>query len=368
MQASETELIYLKKVMKTQKSFDLLLVMERFIRVSACGRRRKPDGDRISRGTIVNYRNTYRLLDTFCREKQVHWEVDTSLRISATRFRQRKAYWERFWRQFSDFLYARGYADNYVANIFKILRAVLRYLHHQYGYTENQFLPYRWVRNYHPDFQVIGREQLQALLSDRSLYKKLSPRLRRIRKIMIAGCLTALRASDLLNLRSRNIIDKENRQWLEVRSKKTKHHTRMLMPSDLAEILRRKANPSGRLLPRISNVNLNIGIKKLAEQAGWTWAVSPARLQRGRPIHGETSGSGQTIRYCDQLTTHSLRRSAITLLLRAGMPETLVRRISGHQPGSKEFHRYVVISQDWLDEHTEKAFGKLLGTTGISLK
>jgi hypothetical protein len=50
------------------------------------------------------------------------------------------------------------------------------------------------------------------------------------------------------------------------------------------------------------------------------------------------------------------------------MPETLVRRISGHQPGSKESHRYVAFSQDWLDEHTEKAFGELLGTSGVSLK
>jgi integrase len=241
----------------------------------------------------------------------------------------------------------------------------LRYLHLQYGYAESQFLPYRWVRSNQANFQVIGQEQLQALLSDEDLYRKLSPRLRRIRKIMITGCFTALRASDLLNLKSRNIVSRDNRQWLEVCSRKTKHQTRMLMPGDLTRILRPKANPSARLLPRISNVNLNKGIKKLAEEAGWTWVVTPGRLQRGRPSHRQKPGSEQTVRYCDQLTTHTLRRSAITLLLKAGMPETLVRRISGHQPGSRAFHRYVAISQDWLDEQTEKAFDLMLRPTSI---
>ena len=153
---------------------------------------------------------------------------------------------------------------------------------------------------------------------------------------------------------------RDGQQWLEVCSRKTRHRTRMLMPPSLTSILHPKANDSARLLPRISNVNLNLGIKKLAETAGWTWKVSPSRLYRGKPVHIGPPGKAEPPRYCDRLTTHSLRRSAITLLLRAGMPETLVRRISGHQPGSKEFHRYVSISQDWLDEQTKKAFEAII--------
>lgn len=152
--------------MKKTRSIDLCEVMDRFIRASASGRRRKPDGDRMKTGTVANYRNTHRLLMIFGKEKQCRWEVDTSLRLSALRFRQRKTYWERFWRQFSDFLYARGYADNYVANVFKNLRTVLRYLHFQYGYTDYQFLLYRWIHSHQPDFQVISPEQFQAFLYD----------------------------------------------------------------------------------------------------------------------------------------------------------------------------------------------------------
>ena len=54
-----------------------------------------------------------------------------------------------------------------------------------------------------------------------------------------------------------------------------------------------------------------------------------------------------------------MRRSAITTMLRLQMPEHLVRKISGHAPNSKEFHKYVAISQDYLDVESDKVFEKL---------
>jgi hypothetical protein len=42
-----------------------------------------------------------------------------------------------------------------------------------------------------------------------------------------------------------------------------------------------------------------------------------------------------------------------------GMDETHVRKISGHAPGSKEFYRYVVITQDRVDEQFLSANEKL---------
>ena len=41
------------------------------------------------------------------------------------------------------------------------------------------------------------------------------------------------------------------------------------------------------------------------------------------------------------------------------MPETIVRKISGHAPHSKEFFRYLEISQRYLDTETEKMHSKL---------
>jgi len=51
-----------------------------------------------------------------------------------------------------------------------------------------------------------------------------------------------------------------------------------------------------------------------------------------------------------------MRSTAIITMLCLGMPEHLVRKISGHAPGTKEFYRYVLWAQTYQDNETEKAF------------
>ena len=67
-------------------------------------------------------------------------------------------------------------------------------------------------------------------------------------------------------------------------------------------------------------------------------------------------------RFCDLITTHTMRRTAITTMLCLGMPEMAVRKISGHSPMSKEFFRYVSLAQTYLDNETLKMFEKLKGS------
>ena len=54
-----------------------------------------------------------------------------------------------------------------------------------------------------------------------------------------------------------------------------------------------------------------------------------------------------------------MRRTAITTLLAMGMTETAVRKISGHAANSKEFYKYVELSQKFMNSETRKAFEKL---------
>jgi integrase len=59
------------------------------------------------------------------------------------------------------------------------------------------------------------------------------------------------------------------------------------------------------------------------------------------------------------LTTHTMRRTGITTLLRMGVPDYFVRKISGHTANSAEFFRYVQLAQNYLHQHTDAAFEKL---------
>ena len=69
------------------------------------------------------------------------------------------------------------------------------------------------------------------------------------------------------------------------------------------------------------------------------------------------NGASQT--FAGQVTAHTMRRTAITTLLILGVPELAVRRISGQAPGSKEFYKFVVIAQEYLNQHLIGAFEKL---------
>ena len=54
-----------------------------------------------------------------------------------------------------------------------------------------------------------------------------------------------------------------------------------------------------------------------------------------------------------------MRRTAITTLLMLGVDEQVVRKVSGHAPGSKEFYKYVAIAQTYMDHQVKIAFERL---------
>ncbi|MDR0872554.1 MAG: hypothetical protein LBN27_03670 [Prevotellaceae bacterium] len=75
-------------------------------------------------------------------------------------------------------------------------------------------------------------------------------------------------------------------------------------------------------------------------------------LKRVTSIKDKSTKTCHTL--ADMVTAHTMRRTAITNMLSLGMSENVVRKISGHTPGSKEFFRYVEYAQSVLDEETQR--------------
>lgn len=133
------------------------------------------------------------------------------------------------------------------------------------------------------------------------------------------------------------------------------------MPEELIRIFKKYPAKGKRIFPSISNANLNLQIKIIGQLAGWTEPVICQRNKMSIPLTVRNSRTtDHRYRFCDLLTTHTLRCSAITVLLMMGMPEQLVRQVSGHRPGSREFHRYVCLSQNWQDKESKMAFERLM--------
>jgi integrase len=136
----------------------------------------------------------------------------------------------------------------------------------------------------------------------------------------------------------------------------------MKLPDYAIDILKKyfKLKNSKQILPKISNTNLNKNIKKLLEKAGFTDPLKKIREKRGQQKEILNDKSNYKVyRMCDLTSTHTMRRTAITTMLSLGVPEHVVRKISGHAAGSKEFYKYVFVSQNYMQNETDKMFEKL---------
>jgi integrase len=331
-----------------------------FIKSSASGRRLSASGKRISKGTILNYRYAEKLIDQFEKKNNISLRIQLLHRASMRILQRERNYWHRFYVEFSRFLYQdKGYYDNYVMNTFKVIKTFFNYLQKQKGYM---------VGNYHRTFRipvqqpspvVLLPEQLNFLITCREFDKNLNPHLKRAKDIFVFGCTVGLRFSDLMNLKKKNIIDECGEPFLVLFSHKTGTEIKIPMPDYLMEIVRRYKRKAGRyILPRLSSSNLNLQIKNLIKAAGWDHPLLKTISHRGKMIELKKE-TGNSWRFYHHITAHTMRRTAITTLLILGVPEMIVRKISGHAPGSREFYKYVGLAQEYLNREVRNAFKKL---------
>jgi hypothetical protein len=290
------------------------------------GKRLQKNGHRIRASSIANYHTLLKHLLEYQAQKQIDlvikdWdELDTRAKKSET------AYWKKFYLGFTEYLFKeKNQYDNNVGAQMKLLRAFFTWLmkemilipgpYHHYFYKTHEDIP----------VIVLSPERLNFLIHNKLFEALWDKRLRRIKNLFVFGCTTALRFSEY----AKDI---------------------------LAKYKRRKRT----LFPPITLSNFNLAIKQLGEYAGWTEDIVKTRNKRGEAIIQYRDKAKQlNFRFCDVLSSHTMRRTAITTFLRMGMHETNVRMVSGHKAHSASFYRYVFYADSFMDEETDKVFAKL---------
>ncbi len=351
------------------KELDFFGLFTAFITHSQRGRRLQPNGKRISAGTLQNYGYTLQLLQQFSRQKNITLRIKPMRRLNSRELAVEKNYWKKFYRRFTDFLYDDcGHYDNYVGQNIKIIKAFLNYVNKELAPGTGEFHKLFYVRNEEIAIHPLLPEELNYLIYDKAFETSLDPRLQEVKDVFVFGCTVALRVSDLLLLKRSNLRETAGQYYLAVRSQKTTTDTLIRLPDYAVDILAKYKKQKTKLLPHFNKVNLNKYIKELLELAGFIHPVSKTRERRGRTTElRKATLTGKSYRFCDVASTHTMRRTAITTMLSLGMPEQVVRKISGHAPGSKEFYRYVLWAQTYQDQETEKMFEKLKGK-GLPLR
>jgi site-specific recombinase XerD len=351
-----------------KKELPFFELYQKFIRDSKTGRRLQPGGKKISSGTIDNYLNSLKVLEAFCTKKQFHLRLRPVHRLNKRELVTEKNYWKRFYKQFTDYLYHDcGYYDNYAGHVIKNLRCFFNYLNKDLLLTTGDFHKQFYVRKEEIPIYPLTPEELNFLIYNKTFEESLSPRMKEVKDFFVFGCTVALRVSDLLKLSPVHLRYAGAAVYLLVRSQKTATDTQVRLPEYAVAILDKYKRKRKKLLPHFNKVNLNKYIKLLLEQAGFTHTVQKTREKRGRAVElkKQLAEKKQEFRFCDVATSHTMRRTAITTMLSLGMPEQVVRKISGHAPGSKEFYRYVSWAQSYQDMETDKMFAVLAGKTSL---
>jgi integrase len=330
-----------------------------FIADSVSGKRKMPSGKRISTGVISNYQYAMNLLVDFESYSGNCYRIIYLVKTNAAVLKRETRYWRVFFDEFSRFLYTeKKYYDHYISNTFKIIKTVFNYLKIEKAIPTGDFHKLFRIPFSQSVPVVLMPEQLHFLIRNENFHQSLSATLQRTKDILVFGCTTGLRISDLMNLKHCHVQQFNGFYNLQMFTKKTSSHVSIPLPDYCIDIIHKYHKKGHHVLPRLANSNINIQFKEICKKAGWTSPLPKYRTRKGKMVEIK-SVHGKSFKFYEHISAHTMRRTAITTLLMMGVDEAVVRRISGHAAGSKEFYRYIAISQSYLDTQVIQAFQKL---------
>jgi integrase len=347
------------KTFQAEQIFELL---DEYIQDSYNGRRLKGNGTRITSGTVQNYTYLRKCLHEFNDSNTFELKIYIVSNLTQKERERASTYYKKFYASFTQFMYLKKkYYDNYVGLIIKCLRSFFNYLEKERNVS---------VGSYHKSFFVpveeipivaLTSQQLNYIIYNTDFNEKVKFHdLEKIRDIFVFGCTVALRVSDLLSLSKKNLIIQQEKYYLHVKSKKTNTHTSIKLPDYAIEILKRYKHQKTLLLPSISIAWFNTQLKHLSKLIPNDFELIKTRERNGKQIIVYKNAlKKEHFQLSDHISTHTMRRTAITTMLCLGLPEHLVRQISGHAANSKEFFRYVKLSQSYIDNETDLFFEKM---------
>jgi integrase len=353
------DMIYPKKAKYFGQDIFLDL-FRKFIGDSERGNRLQKNGQRIKPQTIDQYTYVYKNIRNFAEKTGFEFKLFLIDKLKEKELSKIKKYWKEFYKQFTNYLYKEGCYDNYVGLNIRVIRIFFNYLAHDKQMAIGSFHRDFYIPKDEIPIVVLSPKQLAWLINGKELEQKLPPALKPIKDIFVFGCTVGLRVSDIMKLGQQNVIIFNDEYYLNVKSKKTNTNTSIKLPPYAVEIILRHKNKQKTLLPSMSTWYFNKRLKEMATYIDNEDPIIKVRSKKGiQTVVYKDLAKKKHYTLADHISSHTMRRTAITTLLSMGMPEHVVRKISGHAPNSKEFFKYVSLSQNLLDTESDKAFAKL---------
>lgn len=252
-----------------------------------------------------------------------------------------------FYSDFTEWMQARNLTANYTGAMVKKLKNILQRaadeeLHTTFEYKKRYFK----ITSEDVDSVYLTREELGAIAA---LNLSLDPELAAVRDVFLVGCYTGQRYSDYSRIGPDNIRTTGGRRFIELTQRKTGARVVIPVNDELDEILRRHKNQ----LPRIHENDLNTHIKAIAQRAKIVTNVEQTRTRGGLKVI-------ENKKKYKLISTHTARRTALTLWYLNGVNEIDLMKLSGHA-STKQLMDYIKATPDEVAQRLSlhKAFTSL---------
>lgn len=242
------------------------------------------------------------------------------------------------YESFLAYLYRAGLRPSSARNHCKVFRMLGRWVSER-GSVAVPYTSFRLPSDNPPEVIALTEGELSSIEKVDLSHNR---RLGLARDLFLLECYTGLRFSDAVALTYDNVNTAEG--VLDVVSQKTKERVRIPLHSRLLALLKAYEMTA----PKMANAELNRLVKRVAAIAGVT---EPVRVMK---YDGE-QGKRHTVPKCEAITTHTGRRTFITVMLRRGVLPEDVMKISGHKD-YKSFQRYIDANERRAAENVKNAW------------
>jgi site-specific recombinase XerD len=232
--------------------------------------------------------------------------------------------------------------DNYFAKIIAVLKTFLNWASER-DYIKSQDFKKFKASERETEIICLTLEEFLALYN----HKFKSNRLDRVRDVFVFGCSTGLRFSDLVSLQPSNIQG----DFIVKNIQKTKENGMIPLNKYSSGILAKYKDSVHEPLPKVSAQKFNVYLKECCKEAGIDAAVTITKFSGGSR---KTSSHPKY----ELMASHAARKTFATLSLLMGVPERVVRNITGHKK-EDNFKRYVNFTKEYQKKQMDEVWDKI---------
>jgi site-specific recombinase XerD len=278
-----------------------------------------------STATIKRYKNIKTHLKDFEKSKKYKLTFDTIT--------------QKFYTEFTDYcMTEKGHINNTFSRNVGLVKTFLFWaLKNKYTYKAD-FINFKKKPKVITNQIALKKEDIEIILAKEFKSKKLE----KVRDVFVFSCVTGLRFGELKFV-SRNSVSGKTLILKEEKGSSKK--SREIPLSGIAMYLLNKYDYK---LPLIANQKHNDYIKEVFEKAGYTHKVEKTST-RGKEVIREDKF------FYDRISSHTARRTFITMMKRKGKSDKLIAEISGHND-MKTLNQYYQVSNEDVKDAVDETF------------